>query len=283
MSDEAITESAPIETSEPAPAPVADVGGDWRDNLDDDAKGYLETKGWESPDNVLTGYRELEKAWGDPNKIVMPAEGAAPEDVDQFFQKIGKPAEAKDYNLVAPENYEAYSTDLADTFRGKAHELHLTGSQAQGVHDWFVENQMSSQQEFAEQTTQKFNEQDAAVRKEFGANFDNQMKMARVGAEKFGDAEFVEMLTENNLINHPSFVRVFGNIGRAVSDPDASGTGLGQGVEPSLSAEAQVQKLMQDEAFMKKYMGREEIGHEEAVKRMDDLHLKIAEEKEQAA
>ena len=268
-----------IETTETVinEAVEAETSKSFYDNFEGDDRGYLQTKGWDSPQKVLEGYRNLEKVYGDPNKVVLPGENSTPEQVQEFWTKLGRPDKADDYQLKAPENYEQYSTDLSDQFRAKAHELNLPAGTARDLHDWFVEKQMGSHQEITAQRSNQLNAQTEQAKKEFGDSYNEMLQKAGMATSFFNRPGFQELIEQNGLQNHPEFIAVFGKLGEMLSEPNTDGTGLGQGAENlNQTPEAMIAAKKEDPEFMRAYTSREHPAHEKAVRDMDDLYTMLA-------
>jgi len=76
--------------------------------------------------------------------VQIPGDEATDEDWSKFWSKLGRPEDATGYQFKVPENLPEtvpYNEDLADKFKGKAHELGLAPKQASALHDFFVEIQ----------------------------------------------------------------------------------------------------------------------------------------------
>tara|TARA_B100001750_G_scaffold237976_1_gene243870 strand:- start:250 stop:1101 length:852 start_codon:yes stop_codon:yes gene_type:complete len=266
-----------LESSTPATDVEKTEPTSFYDNFEGDDRGYLETKGWDSPQKVLEGYRNLETAYGDPNKVVLPGENSTPEQVGEFWSKLGKPDDAGDYQLNAPENFSGYSEELSESFRSKAHELNLPAGTARDLHDWFVEQQIGSQQQITQMRDEQLQSQSDAAKKEFGDKYNEMVQHAGNATAYFNRPGFQQLIEDNGLQNHPEFIAVFGKLGEMLSEPNTDGTGLGTGVGAiDKSPEAMIREKKEDPEFMKAYTTREHPAHDKAVKEMDALYTNLA-------
>jgi hypothetical protein len=115
----------------------------WLSGLQDAGNRELaKAKGWDksnSPDVVITGYRELENRLG--KSIVIPAAGAPKEDYDRVYTALGKPGTPGDYKYKLPqgvrENFP-YDDAFATEYKNWSHEAGLSPGQSQMLHDKFV-------------------------------------------------------------------------------------------------------------------------------------------------
>lgn len=148
-----MTEAAngPVETQTTAQPStvVADQGsnGDgktWAAGLQaEENRALVEAKQWQTPDDALKSYRELQAHAS--KGLQLPGSDATAEDWNAFYTKLGRPEKADGYELklnteAVPEGFP-YDEKSAIEFRNWAHEAGLTPRQAQTLHDKFVSHQ----------------------------------------------------------------------------------------------------------------------------------------------
>jgi hypothetical protein len=201
-------EGSILETGNPeAPAE------NWAAGLDD-YQDTIKAKGWSGPGDVLKSYVNLERQVG-ADKVVLPTEGS---DLSEWegWSKLGTPEKAEDYELAAPEGYEAYSQDLSDWFRGAAHEMKLPASMAQGLHDRFVEQQMSQIETAQHQAEDQRVEWEGELKKEYGTAFPQRVEAAKRAMREYGSDELQQILNDSGLGSNPHVVRAFVKAGMAL-------------------------------------------------------------------
>jgi len=94
-------------------------------------------------ENVLDEYikqKEVLDTHESNGLVKLPSEEAAPEELEHFFKKLGKPETPAEYGFKAPEDWPEgldYSDDRAAKFAEMAHRHNLTAKQAQGLFDDF--------------------------------------------------------------------------------------------------------------------------------------------------
>lgn len=126
------------EGSEPK-APVNHFEGLEKDNLT-----WLEKTGLDKDLGKLakTAY-EQEKLVG--ASVRLPGEKATDEDRAKFWNKLGRPEEAEKYEFAVPDKMPEnlpYDGDRATAFKGFAHSIGLSQSQAAELHDYFVADEV---------------------------------------------------------------------------------------------------------------------------------------------
>ena len=188
--------------------PEADAN--WAAGLDD-YNEVIEAKGWSGTADVLKSYVNLERQVG-ADKVVLPAEGSNLSEWEGWA-KLGTPESADDYQLNAPEGFEAYNEDLSKWFRGAAHEMKLPASMAQGLHDRFVENMMSQAEASQHQAADQKNQWESELQKEYGTAFDQRIDAAKRALREYGSPELEEMLRDTGLGSNPHIVRAFVKMG----------------------------------------------------------------------
>jgi hypothetical protein len=154
--------------------PAGEKGGDvkaWNGLVKDpDNLSYVTTKGWQSPDDAVKSYRDLEVE-ATKNKIAFPGKDSKPEEIDAFYEKLGVPKEVKGYEFKMPEKLPEnfpYESEAAENFKGMAHKLKLTPDQAQGLHDWYVGQQATSFEGDVLSTVKKVESAHDLIVKNFG-------------------------------------------------------------------------------------------------------------------
>jgi len=182
----------------------------WTDGLDE-WKEVIETKGWASNADLIKSYVNLEKAVG-ADKVVLPA---ADTDLTDWegWEKLGTPKEAGDYTLDAPEGFDQYDQGLSDWFRDAAHAARLPATQAQKLHDSFVERMMGSHQEMATNAQAQSEKWEAELHKDFGTSFDARVASARAAMREYGTPELPLVIDAAGLGSQPDLVRAFAKIG----------------------------------------------------------------------
>lgn len=216
--------------------------------------------------SLIKGYVHAQKQIG--KAITVPSAEAKPEDWDSFYTKIGRPESPDKYEVKRPSDSKLpYDEGMEKKFLATAHKAGLNKRQAQGVLDWWNQEQESQYQQ--RQQTQENAE--AELKKEWGQNYDSKVALAQRGLKRYGDENFVKFLEETGFGNHPLVIKVFAKIGENGRETPAPG-GDAAGAMSKQEAQAEINKLMGDKEFSKKYYGPREPGHQEAIDKINELH-----------
>lgn len=119
-----------------------------------------------------------------------------------------------------------------NSFKAVAKELGLTKEQAQKLVDMDAQNIQNADAAFREmQANWK-----TQTLKELGENAEQKLGEAAAAFKRFGDDEFVKLLKDTGLENHPAVVRVFRSIGSKIA-MDKTVPGTSNGVKSTMTFE----------------------------------------------
>ncbi len=249
--------SAPAPGTVPA-APAAPAT--WYEGFDPDMRGWMENKGLTKMDAskalevALNGHRNLEKHMGVPaDKLLrLPDFDKADKgELDQFYNKLGRPADISGYEIPVPQGI---STDFADAAKVKFHELGFTALQAKELVAWnneYLAGAQAKQQEAYAQTIAQENE---ALKKEWGAAYEQELGMAKNAAKALGiPAEQIDKLEGS--LGFANLMKMMANIGRRIGeDKYIDGGAASSGAMTPVGAQARIKQLQGDKEWTAKYL-----------------------------
>lgn len=138
------SDPAPESTPDPTPEPTQDAPQHWSRTesmgLDNDTIGWLENKGFETPQAAITSQRELEKKMGGPPEMLQKwPESDDKEGFDAIYRRLGTPENVEGYKVEFEEGAPVDADTLA-WFKKSALGHNLTSAQVQGMAlDWNTE------------------------------------------------------------------------------------------------------------------------------------------------
>lgn len=238
----------------------------WNAGFDEDTQAYVGAKGWQSPVDLLTSYRNLEKFAGGSKAIVeLPGEDADPQKINEFYAKLGRPDSPDKYDLKMPADADPKVTEF---YKNLAHKHGLSAKQAVGLYgEWneFITG-LGQQSEADMQATSEREVLD--VKKEWGQAFEQNLDAGRRAAAALGydqaklDAMEAKLGTAETL-------RLFATLGSKMGEDSFAG-GEREGSSFALSpatAKQQIADLKMDNQFMAKYLN----GDKDAIAKMTRL------------
>jgi len=249
-----------------AAAAAAAAGGSkpWYDGIDAETIGHWDNKGWKKDDAkeialaATKQAREAEKYFGVPADqiIKMPKADAKPEDIKAFHQRLGAPADPKEYDFSSVKGADGNPMPeaLAETLRASAHAQGLTKAAAAAI---AADVQKSLDSARSSETTinaGKLAEEKAKLKADWGPNFDFNHLKAMEGARRLGiTPEAVKAL--EGQIGYKDVMEAMRKIGAGTSEDAFIERGATGGtVHTREGAVARKSELMADKAWGDRYL-----------------------------
>jgi len=236
---------------------------------DTELRGWVENKGFTGADKMADSYRNLERLMGADKAgrtIVMPGEDASDADYGEFYGKIGRPDTAADYSIATPDGGDPAFAEWA---KGTFHELGLSSKQAEGLTEkWnsftgeMNENQLT-------QYSGQVEEDDLALKKEWGAAYDKNINVSKAAAREFGlDGKTIEGMEK--VMGFKGLMTFMQKVGSKLGEDsfDTGKTQDGFGTMTPAAAMSAIADLKLDDSFRSKLLG----GDRDAQAKMDRLH-----------
>lgn len=152
--------------------------------------------------DLAKSYSELESKIG--NSIVRPGKDASPEDVNAFYQKLGKPETADKYT-IDDENAGAY--------KELAYKNNLTDEQAKGMYQALRDLGEKAMAQNKEQLMMKAKATEDALKKEYGNDYQTKLELCRRGVVAYGGPGLGKKLQDTGLLFDEDVVRMFIKLG----------------------------------------------------------------------
>jgi len=204
----------------------------WHEGVEPETLGFWQNKGYDltSPVKLASAmtkqYREAEKFIGVPSDQVvkLPKADAKPEDLRAFYERLGAPKEAKDYDLTAVKD-----PAIADVLRATAFERGLNKDATTAVAAAVAKALESKATTDNTVAAQKLADEKTNLAKNWGDKFDFNHLQAMEGARRLGiTPEAVKTL--ENQIGYAAVMEAMRKIGANTREDTfvergASGTG----------------------------------------------------------
>lgn len=249
-----------------APSTPQASTGAWFESIKDEGmRGYVESKGYKGIEDIIAqqqNYEKLISAEKANSTLIMPGADATPEQLSEFYNKLGRPATAKEYKLAAPEGSDpAFSDNVANWM----HELGLNKTQAQALSAKYSEYAASNVAQMQQQKEIEIQNQTTALKQEWAQNFDRNVELARRASRMAGIDEVTAMKMQD-AIGTKAMMKIFHTFGAGFSEHKIEGVGnsaspFGMSLEGS---KARRQEIMNDPSLRNKYLSgdaklREEV------------------------
>lgn len=241
-----------------APPPAAPPPAAWHTGIDAEFIGHAQNKGWklDDPKEAFSAAakvaRDLERHFGaPPDRIVrLPAADAKPEDLRSFYERLGAPKEAKDYDL-SPIKDPA----ISDALRATMHDRGIPKDAANIIATQVAKAIDSKTTTDNSALTTKLDEQKQALAKNWGDKFAYNHLQAIEGARRLGiDPAGVKAL--EGVIGYDGVMEAMRKIGANTREDTFVERGAGGPVGDVTTlegAQARKSELMNDNGWVERY------------------------------
>lgn len=244
---------------------------DWTTGFNDEHKGFVQNKGWKAPTEMVDSYRNLEKLLGVPKEqLIQLPKDDDPASWESVHTRLGRPATPEGYKFETPkEGSPEFTKWAAEQF----HKAGLSEKQAKPL----LENWNNFVKGMSEKKTQEFAGKIAAdgqaLKKEWGAAYDQNLDAAKRAAREFGvDAKVVDGIERS--AGFAATMKFFQTIGQKLGESSyVSGNGSnsqagGNGPMTPAQAKDRINSNRGDPAFVKNYLA----GNSKEKAEMERLH-----------
>ena len=260
-----MTEPTPPTPPTPPSPPTPPPATAWHDGVAPEVKGFWQNKGLPLDDPKAFGtkltelYQQAEKFIGvPPDRLLrMPAADARPEDIRAFHQKLGAPADAKEYDFssVKDSANNPISAPLADALREAAYDRGLTKDAALTVAQKVVKAMDGLKASESATQQARIAEARDKLKANWGTSFEYNKLKAMDGARRLGiDPDTVA--TFENVIGYAGIMEALRKIGVGTSEDTFidRGTHTNGQVTTREGAAARKAELMSDKAWATRYL-----------------------------
>ena len=244
---------------------------------DHELVGHAALADFKGIEGLVKSFIDTQKMVGlDKNKLVaLPPEGATPEQLGEFYTRLGRPDTADDYttpeDLVSEDGFNP-SDEMLKSFFEAAHAQGLNNSQAGELLKFYSDYMTAYHETLVESNERLQEEAETTLRNEWGSAYQENLTLARKALQAYGDDGLVELLDTSGLGSHPSMVRLLQKVGEGLKeDMDLTGKGKQSFQMTPEQASSAISQKYADENFMKAYGDAGHPNHNNAVSEMSRL------------
>lgn len=153
----------------------------------------------------------------------------------------------------------------------------MPADMAESLHDQFREKTAELCAQYWQHAEQEQQEGVAALRREWGRDFETRVSDAQRAVNQLGGDPLRELFNETGLGDHPTLIRIFADMGRLLAYEGRKDTSTSGQIAPSAYREAvqarrEILRLRSDRKFMATYGDRGHRSHNIAQVQMDELY-----------
>ena len=265
---EAIQDTGSQEASAAAVAPAQS----FRDSLPEALSTNPSLKNINDVGSLAKSYVHAQRMVG-ADKIPLPGSNSTDDDWIKVYDKLGRPADIKDYDVTMPDMFDG------NGFRESIHAAGLNQKQAASVAQF-----IHSQSEAANEKLNAYHEQarldtEAELRQEYGKTFDDKIKRAQSTAKYLlgskGDPSSKDNILGNirladgrMLGDHPDIIRMFEAMSHEIAEDDLDGVTTESAMTPQ-DAQEEIDTIQADRSGP--YWNKHHPEHDKMVARVNEL------------
>lgn len=249
------------------PTPPATPPVSWTASLDADTQTYVQTKGFKEPKDVIESYRNFEKLQGVPKeRLLQLPESLEGDAMNPIWERLGAVKEAKEYKIEIPTEHG--DDKFGEWTKEAFHKLKVPRAMAEGFANAFNERQAAILKADKEAFQQQVATEQASIKKEWGAAFEQNERIANQAATKFGLSK--EEVTSLGVALGPAKAMKFlHKLGEGIGEAAfVDGNGARPGVYTPSQAQSEIKALIKDVDFAR----RLQAGDVDAKNKWNRLH-----------
>lgn len=264
--------------SQQPPANQGNQGYDFRSSLPEDIRSEKSFEPYSKVQNekellaqLARGYHSAQGLIGKKGLIV-PGEGAKPEEIAAFHKALGVPDKPDDYKFDTPENVKLDGDRIA-AWRKTLHEAGVSQAQANKI----VGAAIAEEQGRAKAHQDQLAEWEKQTKIELGANFDKEINHARYALRELDkDNKLSELLESTGLGSHPQIVGILARAGALLGERGPRGQGAVASATSLSPDQAQVEIAQFERTHREAINDRNHPDHAFAIKRRTELYMAAA-------
>jgi len=203
-----------VESQAPETTPVAEPPG-WTAGLKSEQKSneyfHKFSKVSEFAEEHLKMKERLEKS------VAVPNDEASEEELNEFYQRLGRPEAPDKYDLPAKVGDFKVPDDFRSSISDVAFKLGLTAKQAKGFYEAQVQQYKEIAAKGAEEYKMALQDGEKALKKEWRTDYSANLDVAKRGYKEFVDKEVAELINVAGIGNHPALLKLFHRIGQKLT------------------------------------------------------------------
>lgn len=186
----------------------------WTSQLPAELQGDETWNNFAKLGDLAKAYKALSEQSKDSTQL--PSKDTKPEDIEKFYQKLGKPETMDGYELTG---------DNVDAFNEIAFNANLTKSQAKSVYDAFCKIGSSNLQEQRSQMQKMAVDLDTSLRNEYGSSYGQKMQLLKKGLDTYGGKNIRQKLSATGLTFDSDIIHMFITLGSLAQEATTDNKG----------------------------------------------------------
>jgi len=252
----------------------------WLQGASTEEIAFAQSKGWDKEttapaDQIFRSYHNLQKLFGADkagNTVVLPGEGADETTVNQFYNRLGRPENMDGYT---PKEFAGLDDAQFKSLRETAHKAGITDKQFEALTKWNEQLGTQIQSDLENNVKMQQAEEEANLKKEWGAAYDKNLQLAKEATAKLG-------LTQDQVnamqigLGFDGVLKLMTQLGAGIGEGKfvSSDNGRGAGADNTMTpeqAKTELTRLSSDKDFQEAWMNKAHPRHAEMVRKKSQL------------
>ena len=184
----------------------------WKDFIPEDLKDRAEWNRVNSISDVFNNY--IQQGQTISKSVRIPDDTSTPEQINAFYQKLGKPVDKSGYTFEYTKSNDKYMYDKDSfdfgVFQELADSANLSLSQYQALASKYIdiqnENALKAQENFDATASKELRDAEAVLRDKWGNQYNNNINVISQRIEKSYPKETLERMAQAGLFRDPAFL-----------------------------------------------------------------------------
>ncbi len=220
----------------------------WRDSIEDEDLKKTADR-FDSPAALVKALTDTRKEIS--TRLKVPGEDASDEDVSKFRKALGVPESVDGYEFKPPEDYEWTDQDQAlyDMAAPIAHEFSVPQKAFEGFVGKWLDMVSQAKLELKKSLDQGLEDGTAALKKEWGSDYEGNLNLGARAAKAIGGEEFQAFLAETKIegagliCDHPAVNKFLATVGRRADEGDVF---LGPAPDEQSSIQSRIDAILKE-------------------------------------
>ena len=222
------------------------VAKSWKDTISEEFRNDPNISKFTEIDALAKSYINATRMIGQ-DKVAVPNENSTDDQWQEVYGKLGRPESPDKYKLEVKSDTVPLDDGAIKSFAENAHKLGLNNKQAQGILEYYKNSMEGSAQQARIDTETAQANAEAELRKEWGGNYDANIKKAGSVAKANMNPQILDMELKDGtrLGDHPEVIKGFANIANLMSEDKLVST-ESENVSQGTDYEAEISKIVND-------------------------------------
>ena len=237
--------------------------GSWLSSLPEEIRKAESLTKFKDVPSLAQSYLEAEKSLN--SRIAVPKSDAPDEEWHKFYTRLGLP-EDKKYTARRSKEDEEYLTRYEEMF----YRSGLSKRQGEKLLDSLYSFSQDLQKQQQADSEQVRNSNIDWLKGNYGDTFDGKMSVMQAALSKFGSKELAGLIEESSY--SPALVDLLVRVGETLKSDSLVTGNQPQSISDTEQAKREIKRLESDPEFMVKLSSKNHVGHQEAVRNMEELY-----------